>query len=277
MIVAEVARAKVNLALHVLARREDGYHELDSIVAFADAGDELTFEPAESFELHVQGPFAAGLATGMDNLVMRAAVALAERWPGLIRPARMVLTKNLPIASGIGGGSADAAATLRGLVRLSGATTMTGPDLAEIALKLGADVPVCLPQRACRMGGIGEVLSPVSDFSALPALLVNPGVELATADVFRKLALARGARHSQPIASISEIALWRNDLEPSARAIAPVIVEVLHALQQAPGNRRAFMSGSGATCVGIFSSEEQALGAMSAMPPTWWSMATMLR
>jgi 4-diphosphocytidyl-2-C-methyl-D-erythritol kinase len=275
LIVAEIARAKVNLALHVIARRADGYHELDSIVAFADVGDHLTFEPAPSFELAVTGPFAHGLETGKNNLVMRAALALAGHWPERIRPARIGLTKNLPVAAGLGGGSADAAATLRGLIRLSGAR-VDETELMKLALELGADVPVCLAQRACHMRGIGEDLSTLMDFSALPALLVNPGIPVATTDVFRQLNLAVGATHSGPIGTFAQIASWRNDLEPPARAIAPMIGEVLETLRKLDGIRHAAMSGSGATCFGIFESARTASAAISRVPSTWWSLPAEL-
>jgi 4-diphosphocytidyl-2-C-methyl-D-erythritol kinase len=270
--VVEIARAKVNLALHILGRRADGYHEIDSLVAFADIGDDLTFEPAPSFELRISGPFAGGLDAGADNLVLRAAHTLWKRWPARIRPARITLNKRLPVAAGLGGGSADAAATLRGVIRLSGAEVPEA-DLCELALGLGADVPVCLGQRACRMRGIGEKISLLTKFAALPALLVNPGVPIATADVFHKLDLSIGARHSGPIADVAATCTWRNDLEQAATMIAPQIADVLENLRSTPGLRHAAMSGSGATCYGIYADLASAAGAargLSRNYAAWW-------
>jgi 4-diphosphocytidyl-2-C-methyl-D-erythritol kinase len=269
LIVTETARAKVNLALHVLGRRSDGYHELDSLVAFADIGDVLRFAPAEHFQLVIDGPFAPGLDTGESNLVLKAARAFERQWPQLTVPATIRLTKNLPVASGIGGGSADAAATLRGLLRLSGAVPDPG-ELDRLALGIGADVPVCLRQTACRMRGIGDSISLLTDFPGYPALLVTPGEPVATAAVFQRLGLEPGQSHAAAIVDADGFAGWRNDLEPAALALAPVIADVLDRLRRSRGIRHAAMSGSGATCYGLFGSRQEAARAAQDLPAAWW-------
>ena len=196
--IVEAARAKVNLALHVVGRRADGFHDLDSIVVFADIADRLTLTPAENWSLDIEGPFAGCLGASPDNLVMRGALALEGLLGGRIGRARLRLEKNLPVASGIGGGSADAAAVIRGLLALAG---IKPEDVAleKLALSLGADVPVCLSGKACRMSGIGERLAELGEVPALPALLVNPGVPVATAAVFGRLGLAPGQAAFAPI------------------------------------------------------------------------------
>jgi 4-diphosphocytidyl-2-C-methyl-D-erythritol kinase len=277
LIITEFARAKVNLALRIVGRRADGYHELDSLVAFAGAGDELRFEPAPDFALSITGPFAAALSD-RDNLVLRAAGAMRARWPGHVLPARITLIKNLPVASGIGGGSADAAATLRGVARLSNAS-IDPRELAELALQLGADVPVCLAQKTCRMQGIGEHLTALEKFSPLPAILVNPGVSVATAEVFGRLNLPRDSRSEQPVFDMDDEASWQNDLEMPALALAPEIADVLTEVRRCPGLMKAGMSGSGATCYGLFRSKEDASGAvrlLSRSNPGWWMLATTI-
>jgi 4-diphosphocytidyl-2-C-methyl-D-erythritol kinase len=270
--VVERAPAKVNLALHVLARRDDGYHLLDSIVAFADIGDELVFQPAREFSLAIEGPFAADLAADESNLVLKSARALARQWPHEIVPAAISLHKNLPVASGIGGGSADAAATIRGLLRLSG-MEKDPRGLTELALQLGADVPVCLKGEPCRMQGIGENLAPLPHFPELPAVLVNPGIPLATAAVFSVLALERGAKHSEPIVEPLNPLTWRNDLERCACALSHEVQTVLATLQEIPGITKAGMSGSGATCYALFQTPSRAAEAaamLKAAQPGWW-------
>lgn len=260
--VAERARAKVNLALHVLGRRDDGYHELDSIVAFADLGDDLLISEASRFEIVAAGPFAAQLPAVENNILHRAWKGLAERHAGL-PPVRVELVKNLPVAAGIGGGSADAAAMLRGLVRLFG---LEVPDLHSLAMTLGADVPVCLAQLACRMQGAGERVVPIEDFAPRPALLVNPRREVPTAAVFARLGLEHGARFGTPVKSLDDPAAWRNDLEAPAIALVPAIAEVLGALRRQSGVSHAFMSGSGATCVGLVTAAPGEID----LPPSWW-------
>lgn len=265
----ELAPAKVNLFLHVTGRRADGYHLLDSLAVFAGVGDVLRGEVAAGLNLEVQGPFAAGLSGEPDNLVLRAARALGGRG------ARLVLEKNLPVASGIGGGSADAAAALRLLCRL---WQLAPPDLPGIALALGADVPVCLVRRPSRMGGVGELLDAAPRLPRCGLVLVNPGVAVATVDVFR----ARRGDWSAPAelprawpdvaAMASDLRELRNDLEPPAIALRPVIGEVIGALAAVPGCRLARMSGSGATCFGLF--DDPVLASEAAMRlrrPRWWT------
>ncbi len=271
---AELAPAKVNLALHVTGRRADGYHLLDSLVAFPRTGDRLRAGPAATLSLAIDGPFAGDLGAGADNLVLRAARLLrADAADG----AALRLTKSLPVASGIGGGSADAAAALRLLARLWDRPL---PPRATLAA-LGADVPVCVAGTSARMRGIGDDLAPV----ALPSfwlVLVNPGVPVPTPAVFA--ALAR--RDNDPLpdppafADAEALAGWlaarRNDLEAPATTVAPEIRTVLAALAAAPGCRLARMSGSGATCFGLFTAAAPARAAAAAIRaarPAWWTAA----
>ena len=286
--VSEFAPAKVNLYLHVTGRRPDGYHLLDSLAVFPAVGDRLLAMPAEALSLTFEGPFGAVLEGEADNpetgnLVLRAARAL-----GGTAGARIVLEKQLPVASGIGGGSADAAATLRLLCRLWGLPLACSPvgsagaasapaGLAAIALTLGADVPVCLASRPARMGGVGEALTPAPGLPPAGMVLVNPGVALATAAVFR----ARGAGFSAPAelpaswpdaaAMANDLGKLRNDLEPPAIGLCPVIGVVLSALAAVPGCLLARMSGSGATCFGLFPDAPTAEAAARALArPGWW-------
>lgn len=268
--VAEFAPAKLNLALHVTGRRADGYHLLDSLVAFAALGDRITLAPGQGIAL--SGPFAADLP-GEGNLCLRAARLLGLR-------AAIGLEKVLPVASGIGGGSADAAAVLRGFAR--GGEALPPP---EAIAALGADVPVCLAGQAARMRGIGEVLDPVPALPALHLVLVNPGIALATPAVFAALdrrdnpALpALPARFADAAALLGWLSATRNDLEAPARRLQPVIGTVLAALSQA-GAGLARMSGSGATCFGLFASAtaaEAACARIRAAQPGWWAVATRL-
>ena len=266
----EFAPAKINLALHVTGQRGDGYHLLDSIVVFAGVGDWITAAPADRLSLTVTGPQAAGLS-GDDNLVLRAARCLGV-------DAALVLEKHLPVASGIGGGSADAAATLRALSAMSG---VAGPDAAAV-LALGADVPVCLAGRPVRMQGVGEVLTPLPALPECYVVLINPGAAVATPEVFKALSCKDNlAMPAMPACdSVMELALWlrdqRNDLEVPAMALAPAIGTVKAALEARPGCLLARMSGSGATCFGLFASEElakAAAGALRAKAPAWWVAA----
>jgi 4-diphosphocytidyl-2-C-methyl-D-erythritol kinase len=277
------APAKINLYLHVGDRRADGFHDLESVVVFADVGDSLSFAPADGLSLHLDGPFGSGLQSD-DNLVLKASRAFAER-TGQPANARITLTKNLPIASGIGGGSADAAATLRGLAEIyPGAAT--AQQLAAIAADVGSDVSACLVSKPLLMRGRGEDITPLPRFPALPAVLINPGVAVGTADVFRGLKTRTGADAAKPIDTSSAAALLRalrttttNDLEPPARAVAPVIGDVLDELRRMPGIQLARMSGSGATCFGIFESAFEAELAVTALESThtdWWIKTTTL-
>lgn len=268
----ELAPAKVNLALHVTGRRPDGYHRLDSLVVFPALGDRLEAEPGPVLSLAIDGPFAGDLDAGPANLVMRAATLL-----GAGRGAALRLTKSLPVASGIGGGSADAAAALRLLSRL---WSLPLPAAGAV-LALGADVPVCLAGRACRMQGIGEALTPVT----LPPfwiVLVNPGVPVPTGAVFSGLASRCNPAMETPGAFADASALFdwlarqRNDLEPPAVAYAPAVGIALAALRAQPACRLARMSGSGATCFGLFGSGPEALAAADALraaEPAWWVAA----
>lgn len=270
----EAAPAKVNLFLHVVGRREDGYHLLDSLAVFPAAGDVLRATAADDLTLEVEGPFAAGLAAEADNLVLRAGRALAEL-AGIAPRARLVLVKNLPVASGIGGGSADAAAALRLLARLWG-ITVPEADLRALALRLGADVPVCLAApRPARMGGVGEMLAEAPGLPAFGMVLVNPGVAVSTPAVFR----ARTGPFSAPAALpdrwpdaaalARDLAALGNDLEPPAVALQPVIGDVLATLRATPGCLLARMSGSGATCFGLFG-DAAAAAAADLRRPDWW-------
>ncbi|RYE35322.1 MAG: 4-(cytidine 5'-diphospho)-2-C-methyl-D-erythritol kinase [Hyphomicrobiales bacterium] len=282
------ARAKVNLDLRVLGRRADGYHELESLVAFAGVGDTLSLYPDAPLSLSLAGPRAEGLAADNDNLVLRAARALAAGRPGL-RLGRFHLVKRLPVASGIGGGSADAAAALRLLARLNG---IAPADLLlrEIAASVGADVSVCLDSRARMMAGIGEKLGPVLRLPPLFAVLVNPGVGVETVAVFRALGLKAGeavsdARMGTFVAPASTSELLRylaatgNDLAAPAQQIAPVITGVLDRLAALPGCRLARMSGSGATCFALFDDCRTSAAAAKALQrerPNWWVKPTLL-
>jgi 4-diphosphocytidyl-2-C-methyl-D-erythritol kinase len=282
------ARAKVNLYLHVVGRRADGYHRLDSLVVFADAGDELRIEPSRRLSLMIDGPFGAGLSASDDNLVLRAAGALAAALAEKNLPAggaALRLSKRLPVASGIGGGSADAAATLVGLSRLWNVPEGV-VDLARIGLALGADLPACLAACPSFMGGIGEELDPVPPLPPASLLLVNPRIALSTPSVFK----ARSGPYSQPArwtdalpdtrALAARLDRCRNDLEAPAIAIEPAIGEVLSALRRLPGMLIARMSGSGATCFGLFANREEADEAAARLEvehPSWWvSSAPML-
>jgi 4-diphosphocytidyl-2-C-methyl-D-erythritol kinase len=277
---AELAPAKVNLYLHVTGRRADGYHLLDSLAVFGPAADEVAAEPAEALSLALDGPFGAGLAAEADNLVLRAARALAEA-AGLAPDAALRLVKRLPIASGIGGGSADAAAALRLLDRFWG-LGLGEARLAAIGIRLGADVPVCLASRPLRMQGVGEVLSPAPVLPACGLLLVNPGHALATPAVFR----AREGGFTPPAAlpaawadaasMARDLTALRNDLEAPAISLCPPIAEVLAALRTLPGCLLARMSGSGATCFGLFATPAAAEAAALALPGSWWRAAGAL-
>ena len=274
----EAAPAKVNLFLHVTAKRPDGYHELDSLAVFAGAADVLRAEPAEALSLTLHGPFGAALEAEPDNLVLRAARALAAV-AGREARVRLGLEKNLPVASGIGGGSADAAACLRLLGRL---WDVTPPP--ELALSLGADVPVCLAGRTARMAGVGERLTVAPNLPACGMVLVNPGVALGTADVFRARQAGFSAKARLPdgwpvAASMADdLAALGNDLQAPAIGLCPVIGEVLAALRATPGCLLARMSGSGATCFGLFADPVEAvLAAQALRRPGWWSWGGAIR
>jgi len=257
----EIAYAKINLTLRVSGHRDDGYHDIDTVFAFAEEGDRLSVAEGEGLELTVVGPFAGDLGEAGDNLVMRAARLLD---PG--RGARLTLDKRLPVESGIGGGSADAAAALRLLVRWWG-LGLGKSELMALARQLGADVPACLLARTMRGTGRGDLLEPAeAEVAGKPLLLVNPRVPLSTAEVFSRW---RGGERTEG-----------NDLEPAALELAPAIGEVLDTLRACRGVELARMSGSGATCFALFDSEaarDSATASIAASRPHWWRLASRLR
>ena len=270
--VAENAPAKINLCLHVTGRRLDGYHLLDSLVVFADVADRVFATPAHGLSLVVAGPEGAGLQAEADNLVLRAARLFG------VSDAALVLDKRLPIASGIGGGSADAAATLRALQRLTG---LPMPPMSDI-LRLGADVPVCLDGRPSRMTGIGEKVTQLPALPRLACVLVNPRLPVPTPQVFAALT----SRENPPLADLPQSALasaerfaaWlaahtRNDLIPPAREVAPILADVQAALEATPDCLLARMTGSGGTHFGLFATDDAAEAAaalLKAAHPFWW-------
>jgi 4-diphosphocytidyl-2-C-methyl-D-erythritol kinase len=289
---AETARAKVNLTLRVLGRRPDGYHELESVVAFAGAADGLTLEPGSEAQLTVTGPRAAECGDVGDNLVFRAARALGEKIQGL-RAGHFTLDKHLPAAAGIGGGSADAAAALR-LLAASNNIAFDDVRLLDVARATGADIPVCVGSRACIMTGVGETLTPLN-LPPLPCVLVNPRVPVPTSEVFAELGLKPGQLRTG-LSEVLEAIAWpaadapvdawldvlaggTNDLEAPAIRIQPVIEDVLAALRATNGVRFARMSGSGATCFAIFSSHADAVQSaetIRAQHQEWWVEASIL-
>ncbi|MBW6401680.1 4-(cytidine 5'-diphospho)-2-C-methyl-D-erythritol kinase [Roseomonas sp. HJA6] len=268
--VTEPAPAKVNLYLHVTGCRTDGYHTLDSLVVFAGIGDTVQAAPAGTLSLAITGPEAGSLAAEPDNLVLRAARGLAAA-AGREAAATLRLTKRLPVASGIGGGSADAAAALRALGALWGTRT----DDAT-ALALGADVPACLACQPVRMSGIGEVLGPVPPIPKLGIVLANPRLALPTPAVFARRSgpfsppAALAPRWPDLASFVQDLGALRNDLEAPAMALCPPIAEVLSALRALPGCLLARMSGSGATCFGLFATPAAAAAAARLLPAIWW-------
>ncbi|HTP91526.1 MAG TPA: 4-(cytidine 5'-diphospho)-2-C-methyl-D-erythritol kinase [Xanthobacteraceae bacterium] len=283
----EIAPAKVNLTLRVLSRRSDGYHDLESLVAFADCGERLSFSPGVELSLTVGGPTATQAGPINDNLVIRAARALAGRIPD-VRLGAFHLNKQLPAAAGLGGGSSDAAAALRLLVRAN-SLAADDPRLLAAARAVGSDVPVCLDPRTRLMRGVGEVLSPPIALPPLPAVLVNPGVALATKAVFAKwtpnpaysvpLAPATIAKAASFEACVELLKTQSNDLEAPARALAPVIANLLGVLRGLPGCRLARMSGSGSTCYALFAAAAEAAEAARGLAEQyhhWWVRACVL-
>jgi 4-diphosphocytidyl-2-C-methyl-D-erythritol kinase len=262
------APAKVNLYLHITGKRQDGYHLLDSLAVFPAVGDMVRVQPAETLSLTISGPFGANLAAEPDNLVLRAARLLNPTGGAALR-----LEKNLPIASGIGGGSADAAAALRLLAR----HWKLDAPLHYLAASLGADIPVCLASRPARMSGIGEILVAAPVLPPFGIVLVNPGVAVSTPSVFRARVGTFSPRAELPeiwptaAAMVETLVKLTNDLEAPAIALAPVIGDVLAALRALPNCLLARMSGSGATCFAIFCTAEAAAEAATAITqPGWW-------
>ncbi|WP_439401278.1 4-(cytidine 5'-diphospho)-2-C-methyl-D-erythritol kinase [Bradyrhizobium sp. DASA03068] len=288
----EEGRAKVNLSLRVVGRRADGYHDLESVVAFADCADRLMLEPGDELELTTTGPLAAACGDTADNLVLKAAKLLAEAVPGL-KLGAFALDKVLPVAAGIGGGSADAAAALRLLARLND-LSLDDPRIQKVALATGADVPVCLLSRACDMTGVGEQLLPLA-LPSMPCVMVNPRVPVATKDVFQALGLRNGELRVG-VTDVIRAPAWPeeggsisdwvevldtvgNDLEAPALRIEPVIGDVLEALRSSASVKLARMSGSGATCFAIYGAPAEAHAAAEKIRrdhPGWWVHAGTL-
>jgi 4-diphosphocytidyl-2-C-methyl-D-erythritol kinase len=288
----EDARAKVNLTLRVVGRRVDGFHELESVVAFADCADRLSFVPGSELRLDTTGPLAQACGDAADNLVFKAAQLLGDRVPEL-KLGEFTLDKVLPVAAGVGGGSADAAAALRLLARVNN-LVIDDISLIDVARLTGADVPVCLSSRACVMTGVGETLLPLA-LPKMPCVLVNPRVPVATKDVFRALGLRNGqllvgasdvmraTAWPEPGGSLEDwveaLAAGSNDLEAPALRIQPVIGEVLAALSTTNGAWLARMSGSGATCFAIYENTAEAQRAAQRIQidhPQWWVHAGTL-
>jgi len=270
MQINELARAKVNLCLHVTGQRDDRYHLLDSIVVFADTGDLISVVPNDKFSLTINGPFADNLPTGAENLVLQAAKQFTKYCKG----AAITLTKNLPVASGIGGGSADAAATIRAMSRMTGA-----PIPSDNGLSLGADVPVCLQSTSCRMEGIGDVIAPIADFPNFPATLVCPNMGVATASVFSAIENKQNTPITgMPVTDLTSknvgefLCRQRNDLEGLSANINKEISTCLDLIKQ-QGAFLARMSGSGATCFGLFETmhkAEKSAYTIAKSQPDWW-------
>lgn len=278
----EKAAAKINLTLRVIGRRADGYHELESLVAFAAVADVLTLQPGAEDRLDVSGPFAGKSGAVADNLVLKALNALRQQIAGL-KGGGFRLEKNVPVAAGLGGGSADAAAALR-LIARSNDIALADPRLQVAARAVGSDVPVCLDPRPRIMCGIGELLSPPIELPMLPAVLVNPGVALATRDVFAKFTGGQGEDELVDVprefdALIEALNHHGNDLTAAASACAPVVTEVLTIMKKLPGARLASMSGSGSSCFALFATQREAAAAaqrLAAEHNNWWVQSTSL-
>jgi 4-diphosphocytidyl-2-C-methyl-D-erythritol kinase len=278
----EKAAAKINLTLRVIGRRADGYHDLESLVVFADVADELTLQPGADDLLEVSGLFAGRSGAVADNLVLKALSALRQRVIGL-KGGRFLLEKNVPVAAGLGGGSADAAAAIR-LIARANAIALDDPRLLEAARAVGADVPVCLDPRPRIMRGVGEVLSPPLELPALPAVLVNPAVALSTREVFGKFIGGQGEGGLAEVprefdALIEYLNHHGNDLTAAAMACGPVVAEVLAALKKLPGAKLVRMSGSGSSCFALFGTQREAAAAaqwLAAEQKGWWVQATSL-
>jgi 4-diphosphocytidyl-2-C-methyl-D-erythritol kinase len=285
-VLSEEGRAKVNLSLRVIGRRVDGYHDLESVVAFGDCADRLTLAPGGELSLKTTGPLAQACGDTSDNLVLKASMLLAARVPDL-KVGAFTLDKVLPVAAGIGGGSADAAAAIRLLAKLND-LALDDPRLLEVALETGADVPVCLASHACDMTGVGETLLPLN-LPKIPCVLVNPCVPVATRDVFEELGLRngellvgatdvlRGPDWPEPGSSLEDwveaLAASSNDLEEPAMRIQPAIAEVIGVLSATNGAWLVRMSGSGATCFAIYENTADAGRAAERIRserPGWW-------
>lgn len=274
------AHAKVNLWLNVVGRRADGYHLLESLVAFADLADTLEAAPSDRLTLAIDGPAAAALAAEPDNLVLQAARRLADR-AGVAPRAALRLTKNIPVAAGLGGGSADAAAALHALVDLW-RLAVPVEELFDLAGGLGADVPMCLAGRTAIASGVGERLAAAPPLPPCAILLVNPRVALSTAEIFA--ARAGGFSQAGPVAPawpdfagfVDALAARGNDLTEAAVRLRPAVGDVLAFLRATAGVRYAAMSGSGATCFALYASEAEARAAAARVPAAWWRHAGAL-
>ena len=278
--VTEIARAKINLALHVLGRRSDGYHELHSVVAFASIGDRLVITLSDELSLTCSGMFGAEVPSDAENMILKAWLHLDKLFAAkalALPKVSVALTKNLPVASGIGGGSADAAAMLRGLLRLTH-QTLSETEVIALAKNLGADVPACFHETACQMQGIGEIVTPLTIELPRAIVLVNPLAECSTASVFNNLALKPGQSHLTPL-ELNSPRDWRNDMTHAAIVTQPIIAQVLTSLKTEPAFSSVRMSGSGATCFGLVPSMAQASAAaarLSVKNPGWWVRAAEL-
>ncbi|MDA0240671.1 MAG: 4-(cytidine 5'-diphospho)-2-C-methyl-D-erythritol kinase [Proteobacteria bacterium] len=271
------APAKINLFLHITGKRDDGYHLLESLMAFAGIGDRVTAEPAEILSLTIEGPFAAGLETGPGNLVLRAAEGLADLL-GIVPRAHLILEKNLPVASGIGGGSADAASSLAVLCRLWKATPPRDA-LMKLALSLGADVPICLTGHAAIVRGIGEIIGPPIILPDVWLVLANPGIAVSTPEVFRARSTpfsAPGGEYDFSSNLIDALREQQNDLAAPAASLAPVIDQAVSELNALSGAKLSRLSGSGATAFAIFGTQaeaEQGAITLGERYPGWWIAA----
>lgn len=276
-IFTELARAKINLTLHVGAAQAGGYHPLHSLVVFADIGDELTAKLADTFSLNIDGPFKDGLSSGVDNLIIKTARDNAL-YNGIHIKLAYKLTKNLPISSGIGGGSADAGAAVRLLAILNNEPPLMNDYML---VESGADLPVCHLSQTCLMEGIGENLRPLPSLGQLPAILVNPGVGVSTGEIFKAFdSYGKSSGFQTTRGTLLEMAKsGTNDLQDIAIKIAPVIQTVIDKIEMQNGCELARMSGSGATCFGAFASVEDARNAVKSIKkqhPNWWCVQTML-
>lgn len=285
MTLTDIARPKVNLFLHVTGKRSDGYHLLESLAVFPQGGDRLIVEEGEGLSLFETGPFAADTGCNSANLVMKAADLLRKEY-AVSAGAKILLEKNLPVASGVGGGSADAAAALRLLNKLW-SLDLSENELADLGLRLGADVPVCIKSRSALMGGIGEQLEDAHPLPDLAVLLVNPGVSVSTPAIFKALKIEDDTPSLHPFDAaqdrdsfITALKGLRNDLEPPALSLVPQIADVLQMLGQLETVLLCRMSGSGATCFALFRTLDDAKDAektIKARFPDWWTFPSVLR
>ncbi len=273
-----IARAKINLTLEVTGKRENGYHELRSIVVFAKEGDHITVTAADKLSLTCAGAFGEGLEVGSSNLVLQAAEAL-QSYAGIAKGAKIHLTKNLPVASGIGGGSADAACTLL-LLKDLWKVEISKVDLQALALSLGADVPACILSRPVLMEGIGETLTPLVGFEDNHMLLVNPGASLSTPKIFARLNFdlpSHEPRAGRFLPRFEDVKTGVNDLQAPAIELVPEIQTVLDILQEQAGANYVRMSGSGATCFALFDTKTEcqlAARKITSEYPDWWVLET---